>query len=61
MSAVPSLVRCAETGDVLMKLALSNVYVMKVMNLLQMARIALVCMELTKTPLYMCLLISKLY
>lgn len=47
MSAVPSLVRCAEMDDVLMKLVLSNVYVMKAMNLLQMARIALVCIKLT--------------
>lgn len=43
MSAAPSLVRCAEMEGVIMKLALSNVYVMKVMNLLQTARTALVC------------------
>lgn len=44
MSAVPSLVRCAETDGVSMKLVPSNAYVMKDMNLLWMGRIALVCM-----------------
>lgn len=34
MSAVPSLVRCAEMAVVSMKLVPSNVYVMKDMNLL---------------------------
>lgn len=34
MSAAPSLVRCAETDSVSMKLVPSNVYVMKDMNLL---------------------------
>lgn len=44
MSAVPFLVRCAEMDGVSMKLVPSNVYVMKDMNLLQTARIALVRM-----------------
>lgn len=43
MSAVPFLVRCAEMDGVLMKLAPSSVYVMKAMNLLQMARTVQVC------------------
>lgn len=47
MSAVPSLGRCAEMEGVIMKLGLSNVYVMKVMNSLQMAKTALVCMKAT--------------
>lgn len=42
MSAAPFLVKFAEMGGVSMKLAPSNVYVMKVMNLLQMAKTVLV-------------------
>lgn len=44
MSAVPSLVKCADMDGVSMKLVLSNVCVMKDMSLLWMARIVWVCM-----------------
>lgn len=45
MSAVPSLVKCAEMDGVSMKSVLSNVCVTKDMSLLWMARIVLVCMK----------------